>query len=511
MKKIPMLLSALCLTAIPFAGQAQTSEEFTLDTSTPANADNEPRPVFPVPSARQLKWNQTEFYAFFHYGMNTYTDKEWGLGSESEDTFAPTAAPNPRQWLEAVKAGGMRGGIAVVKHHDGFCLWPTATTEHSVKNAGNDYGKNTNIPRDFAAAAKDLGMKYGFYISPWDRNSAYWGTKDSDGFDSYDYTEKVFIPQCKEMAEYGADQFEMWFDGATGADGYYGGANTTRNISNATRYYDIPNLRDKIHEMCPNIILWGTGGEARWIGNEQGWAGETCWSYGDGTSGNENAWKWFPGESDAKATSSGWFWHSGESVKTAEQMFKIYLETVGRNATLILNFPPNQAGVLPDADVTELKSLGQMLKTRLGNDLCQTEGTTIEASDVRTAGANRTYDAKNMIDADSTTYWACNDANTTATITVTFPSVQTVHYVMLQEYIQLGQRVKGFTIETSEDGSTWTKRGGSIQTTTIGYKRIIPLNGSTSSSYDSGYKAKYVRVSITSSKACPTLHTLAVY
>ena len=144
---------------------------FTLDNTTPANADNEPAPVFPVPTDRQLRWQETEFYAFFHYGMNTYTDKEWGYGNEAESAFAPTAAPNPRQWLEAVKAAGMKGGIAVVKHHDGFCLWPTQTTTHNVTNAGNAYGKATNIPRDFAAAAQELGMKYGFYISPWDRNS----------------------------------------------------------------------------------------------------------------------------------------------------------------------------------------------------------------------------------------------------------------------------------------------------------------------------------------------------
>lgn len=139
---------------------AQT-EEFKLDTKVPTNVENEPRPVFPVPSARQLAWNQTEFYAFFHYGMDTYTDREWGDGREKESLFAPTQAPNPKQWLEAIKAGGMRGGIAVVKHHDGFCLWPTETTDHCVKNAGNEFGKNTNIPRDFAAAAKELGLKYG--------------------------------------------------------------------------------------------------------------------------------------------------------------------------------------------------------------------------------------------------------------------------------------------------------------------------------------------------------------
>ena len=189
----------------------------------------------------------------------------------------------------------------------------------------------------------------------------------------------------------------------------------------------------------------------------------------------------------------------------------MYLETVGRNATFILNFPPNKAGVLPDQDVTVLKELGTMLKTRLGTDLVRKSGVTITASDERTAGAARNYKAANLADGDSTTYWACNDGNNTATITITFPTTETVRYVALQEYIQLGQRIKGFTIETSQDGTTFTKRGGSIATTTVGYKRIIPLNGSTSSSYGTGYKAKVVRITITDSKACPTLHTVSVF
>lgn len=510
MKKISIMLSALCLAAgVPTLSMAQSSE-FTLDTKAPANPDNEPRPVFPVPTARQLKWNQTEFYAFFHYGINTYTGNEWGDGSESETLFAPTGKPDPKQWLEAIKAGGMRGGIAVVKHHDGFCLWPTKTTEHSVKKAGNANGQATNIPRDFAKAAQELGLKYGFYISPWDRNSGYWGEK-KDGQYTDNYAKQVFFAQCAEMTEYGKDQFEMWFDGATGNNGYYGGTNERRTIDNATRYYDIPNLRDSIHNACPNIILWGTGGEARWIGNEAGWAGETCWSMGDGTSGDENAWKWFPGESDAKATTGGWFYHDGERCKSADEMFKIYLETVGRNATLILNFPPDKRGLLPDADVNNLKALGDMLRNRLGTDLAKQEGVKITANDVRDAGAKRNYLANNMVDGDSTTYWACKDGNKTATITVELPQVKNIHYVALQEYIQLGQRIKGFTIETSTDGKNWAKKGGSIQTTTVGYKRIIPLNGNTSNSYDGGTNAKFVRVTITDSRACPTLHTLSIF
>lgn len=501
-KTTKFLLPAL-LAAVPITSWAQS--EFTLSTATPANVEGEPAPVFPVPSDRQLKWNETEFYAFFHYGMNTYTNSEWGGGGEAETLFAPTAKPNPRQWLEAAKAAGMKGGIAVVKHHDGFCLWPTQTTTHSVLNGGNDYARQTNIPKDFADAARDLGMKYGFYVSPWDLNSAYWG----DGTDNY--AKKVFLPQCAELAEYGTDQFEMWFDGATGVDhaGYYGGANTRRTISNAQLYYDIPNLRDSIHNVCPDCVMWGVGGEARWIGNEAGWAGETCWSMGNGTSGDENGYEWHPGESDAKGTENGWFWHSGETVKSAERLFQMYLETVGRNATLILNLPPDQSGSLPAATVNRMTELGNLISTRLGTDLAPSA--TVTVSDARPNGATRTYVAANITDDNKDTYWAASDGQKTATITFTWPETKTVRYVSMMEYIKLGQRVKGFNIEVSTDGTNWTAVGGNIAKTTIGYKRIIPLNGNTSNSYGDGYQAKYLRINITDAKSCPTLHTVQIF
>ena len=287
MKRTTLMLATAAL-AFGFSGQAQAQQNaFGLVQQTLSNPDNEPRPVFPVPTARQLKWNQTEFYAFFHYGMNTYTGQEWGFGNENVNQFAPTGKPNPKQWLEACKAAGMKGGIAVVKHHDGFCLWPTETTDHNATNSSNQYAATLNIPDDFAKAAKELDMKYGFYVSPWDRNSKYYG-KDIEG---KSYVRDVFLKQCFELAQYGADQFEMWFDGANGGSGWYGGANETRSVDQST-CYDVPNLRDSVHKSCPEIILWGVGGEARWIGNEAGWAGETCWSYGSGTSGDENAWKW---------------------------------------------------------------------------------------------------------------------------------------------------------------------------------------------------------------------------
>ena len=251
------------------------------------------------------------------------------------------------------------------------------------------------------------------------------------------------------------------------------------------------------------------GGEARWIGNEAGWAGETNWAMGDGEYGNENGWQWHPGESDAKGTSHGWFWHSGESVKSAETLFKMYLETVGRNATLILNLPPDKSGSLPAATVTRMEELGNLLQTRLGTDLALTAQVT--ATETRTAGQTVTYEAANLIDNDKNTCWATNDGTVQATLTFSWDSPQTLRYVSLMEYIRLGQRVKGFTVETSEDGVNFTRRASNIATTTIGYKRIIPLNGDTSNSYGSGFQAKALRITINASKACPVLHTVSVY
>ncbi len=506
MKLIHHLLTGVSILLVPLSGFAQG--KFEMRQQTLPNPDNEPVAVFPVPSERQMKWQETEFYAFFHYGMNTYTNREWGLGSEDEKVFAPLAAPNPAQWLKVVKMAGMKGGIAVVKHHDGFCLWPTATTDHSILKAGNDNGKNTNIPRDFAEAARKLGMKYGFYVSPWDRNNQYYGTER--------YVNDVFLRQCAELAQYGKDQFEMWFDGANGGDGYYGGRNTTVNVDRST-YYDIPNLRDSIHKVCPDIILWGVGAEARWIGNEDGWAGETNWSpeetgyspENNGMYGTENGWFWEAGESDAKLTDKGWFWHEGEKPMSAERLFQMYLETVGRNSTLILNCPPDPYGLLPDADVQVLKEFGKMLQKRLGKDLARKAQLTV--TDTRKAGANRQYQATNMTDNDKDTYWATADGVKQATVTFTWKSPQTVRYVDMMEYIRKGQRVRKFHIEISPDGNTWQPVAKECTTTTIGYKRIIPLNGSTVSSYGTGYKAKALRIVIDDSKACPLLHTVRVF
>lgn len=498
MKSFPLALVFALLSAFPAI--ESRGEDIELKRQQLDNPENLPAPVHPLPSKRQQKWQETEFYGFFHYGMNTYTDKEWGYGNEPESNFKPTKVPNPHQWLKAAKSAGMKGGIAVVKHHDGFCLWPTETTSHSIRNCDTENGRKTNIPRDFANAARKLNMKYGFYVSPWDRNSAYWG----DGTSTY--TNNVFIKQCEELAAYGADQFEMWFDGATGNDGYYGGKNEKRTIEPET-YYDMPNLRDKIHKMCPNIVMWGLGGEARWIGNESGWSGETCWAMGNGETGDENGWRWNAGESDACGTTAGWFWHANEKIRSLDELWKIYLETVGRNATLILNIPPNQAGLLPEASVKRLAEFGKLLKTRLGNDLAQKA--TVIVSSSRKDGCTRTYDATNLTDGDKESFWAAPDSVIASTITLEWEKPENIHYVELMEYLPLGQRIKEFDIEYSADGENFIPVKG-VQTTTIGYKRIVPLDGSTET-YGPGIECKAIKINIKDAKACPTLHTVGAY
>ncbi|MBD5346378.1 MAG: alpha-L-fucosidase [Bacteroides sp.] len=491
-------LRFFCNSAVLTAALGASAQLHLID-EVPPNPDNEPLPVFPVPSERQVQWNETEFYGFFHFGMNTFTGLEWGEGDTDPSIFQPSEKPDPRQWLEAIKAAGMQGGIAVVKHHDGFCLWPTETTDYNIIHAGNEAGRATNIPRDFGEAARDLGLKYGFYISPWDRNSIHYG--DST------YVSDVFIKQCEEMIQYGPDQFEMWFDGANGGDGYYGGTGGVRKIDSSV-YYNMPNLRHRIHSMMPYCVMWGLGGEARWIGNEAGWAGETCWSYGRSTQGNENAWQWNAGESDAKATSGGWFWKDDNDMRSLDQLWKMYLETVGRNSTFILNIPPNQTGKLPDTYVERLKMFGERLKQRLGTDLAR--NARVNVSETRHAGISRNYSGENLIDGDKDTYWAPSDSIIQSVITLQWDEPQNLHYVALQEYIRKGQRIRNFSIETSDDGETFVRRAENVPTTTVGYKRIIPLNGSTEE-YGDGFNCKAIRITINDAKACPLLHTVSAY
>lgn len=220
-----------------------------------------------MPSHRQLMWHEMEYYGFIHFNMNTFTNMEWGMGNESPESFNPTEL-DARQWARVAKEAGMKGIILTAKHHDGFCLWPSAYTEHSVKNAPWKNGKG-DVVRELADACREYGLKMGVYLSPWDRNHSAYGSPE---YVTY------FHNQLKELLTNYGDIFEVWFDGANGGSGYYGGANETRKIDNKT-YYQWDEVTRIVRELQPNAVIFGDGGpDVRWVGNEEGWANETNWN-----------------------------------------------------------------------------------------------------------------------------------------------------------------------------------------------------------------------------------------
>lgn len=448
---------------------------------------DQPKAFGPLPTQKQINWQEMEFYAFVHFSLNTFTNKEWGFGDESPSLFNPSNL-DVRQWARIVKAAGMKGIILVAKHHDGFCLWPSEYTERSVKNSPWKDGKG-DLVKELAAACKEYDLKLGLYLSPWDRNHAEYGKPE---YITY------FRNQLKELLTNYGDVFEMWFDGANGGDGYYGGANETRKI-NTLEYYNWDETYKLIYKIAPKTLVWGVGpSEARWIGNEEGRAGKTNWSllrqkdelagkvhYSEFTSGHEDGEKWVPGEADVSIR-PGWFYHSVEDdkVRSLDEMVDIYYESIGRNATLLLNLPVDRRGLVHENDEARLKELVATIKADFKNELLSK--TKISADNIR--GNNLEFAAKNVSDGNKDSYWATDDNVKTASITFEFEKPTEINRVLLQEYIKLGQRVKAFNIEAKVDGS-WKKVANE---TTIGYKRILRIDR---------IKASALRINITDSKA----------
>lgn len=457
-----------------------------------------PEAVGPVPNESQLAWHNMETNAFIHFTTNTFTDKEWGYGDESPKIFNPTDF-NPSQWITTLKAAGFKGVILTCKHHDGFCLWPSQYTEHSVKNSPFQNGGG-DIVKAVADACRANDLKFGIYLSPWDRNRADYGTPE---YVTY------YRNQLKELFTAYGPVFEMWFDGANGGDGFYGGAKEKRKID-GRNYYDWPTTLNMVREMEPNVIFFSDAGPGvRWVGNERGIAGETNWNtitpdtlYAGQPNvtdllnqGHENGTAWIPAEVDVSIR-PGWFYHAKEDslVKTPEQLFDIYLTSVGRGSTLLLNVPPDRRGYFHDNDVAALKGFKELLDREFKTN--HAAKATCTADHQR--GDVQNFEAGLLTDGNPETYWATDDGVTTASAEITFNESKTVKYVMLQEYIKLGQRVKGFNIEAFSEGAWRPLASG----TTIGYKRILRVEPTT---------AEKIRINITASKACPLLSNAEVF
>jgi alpha-L-fucosidase len=457
-----------------------------------------PDAIMPVPSEAQMAWHEMETNAFVHFTINTFTDKEWGYGDESPDLFNPSNA-DVQQWVTTLKDAGFKGVILTTKHHDGFCLWPSKFTEHDIDNSPYKDGKG-DLVREVSDACKQHGLKFGIYLSPWDRNRADYG---KPGYIEY------YRNQIKELFTNYGPVFEMWFDGANGGDGFYGGAREKRQI-NGSAYYDWPTTLDLVRKIEPGIIFFSDAGPGvRWVGNERGIAGETNWNSitpdtlfaGKAgiekllSTGSENGTHWIPAEVDVSIR-PGWFYHEKENakVKTAEELFEIYLTSVGRGSTLLLNVPPDKAGRVHQNDVESLKAWRKLVDEQFKVNLAKDAGVAVSSY----RGNSDRYAGDNIIDGDKHTYWSTDDAVTTGSIEIDIGEVKTIKYVLLQEYIRLGQRVKEFRIELW-NGSSWE---GVADHTTIGYKRIVRLKP---------VATNKIRISILASKASPLISNVEVF
>lgn len=390
----------------------------------------------------------------------------------------------------------MKGIILTVKHHDGFCLWPSKYTEYSVKNSPWRQGKG-DLVRELAAACKEYGLKLGIYLSPWDRNRA-------------DYGEASYITyfrnQLKELMTNYGEIFEIWFDGANGGTGYYGGARERRSIDHTT-YYDWENTYKLIRRLQPHIVIWAdraARADLRWCGNEDGSIGETNWSLlpSEGEmsaaqlrNGVEDGDKWVPGEVNVSIR-PGWFYHSSEDdkVKSLPKLMDIYYHSRGRNAPLLLNVPIDKHGLIHPSDEKALMEFAAAVKRVFAHNLALKARVT--ATNVR--GKNYKYRAANVIDASPRTYWATDDSVKTASLTVDFGKPVTFNRFLVQEYIALGQRVKAFNLEALVDGK-WRRIAAA---TTVGYRRVLCFPAVT---------AETLRLNITAARGCPLISNIGVY
>lgn len=462
------------------------------------------------PSARQLAWQETEFYAFICFTVNTYTDKEWGDGTESPSIFNPTHF-DAAQWVDTCQNAGMKGLILTAKHHDGFCLWPSRYTEHSVKHSPWRNGKG-DIVGEVAKACRAAGLKFGVYLSPWDRHEPSYG--DSPRYNTY------FMNQLRELlAQYG-ELFSVWFDGACGE-----GPNGKK------QEYDFQSFYRLVRELQPMACISVAGPDVRWCGNEAGHCRESEWSVVPAEAADPDAiaaksqqeenllfraqinWSdqdigsrekirdakhliWYPAEVDTSIR-PGWFYHkSGDDrLRSLANLVQLYFGSVGGNATLILNFPPDPRGLIHENDVARSAELGTLLRELFARNLA----IDAKASATHTRTRGGVYTPQQILDGRKDTCWMTEDGQKSAAVEFCLPEDRMFNVAMLQEAIgKAGQRVEKFRLSAEVDGH-WKTIADS---TVIGYKRLLRFPVVT---------AKKVRVEILESRICPTLSNFGLY
>ena len=440
--------------------------------------------VLPVPTENQLRWQEMEMYAFIHYSLNTYTDQEWGFGNEDPKLFNPSDL-DCRQWARVCKQAGMKGIIFTAKHHCGFCMWPSAFTEYSVKNSPWKNGQG-DVVKELADACREEGLKFAVYLSPWDRNHKDYGKPE---YVTY------FRNQLRELLTNYGEIFEVWFDGANGGDGWYGGANETRRIDGKT-YYQWAETFRMIRELQPKAVIWNDGGDRgdlRWVGTEAGNVGETNWSLMPGKGdtpwhmlhfGVEDGDVWCPGETNTSIR-PGWFYHEAENehVKSLSKLMDTYYKSVGRNSCLLLNFP-----IAPNGRIHPTDSLRGIAFKKMIDEVFKTD--LAAKADIKSQ-RNETI--------------------------INFKHPTAFNRFVAEEDIRYGQRVKKFSIEAEVDGKWVPLKDELVERlrvgeqssgmngdglTTIGHRRIICFPTVT---------ATKLRFTVTDSKSTPIIKRTSVY
>ncbi|WP_405383063.1 alpha-L-fucosidase [Maribacter sp. LLG6340-A2] len=465
------------------------------------NKVSPPEPFGIVPSTRQQQWHQMEFYAFVHFTINTFTDREWGFGDESPKLFDPSNF-DAEQIVLACKNAGMKGIVLTTKHHDGFCLWPTATTDHNISKSSFKDGKG-DVVREIVDACRKHDMKVGMYLSPWDRNNAAYGTPE--------YID-IFRAQLTELLTNYGEIFEVWFDGANGGTGYYGGANEKREIDRQT-YYDWENTWALVRELQPNAVIFSdVGPDVRWVGTEEGYSGDPCWhrftpkgleegvppapgqiKYWESLNGTREGDYWMPAETNTSIR-PGWFYHESENdkVKSPETLVDMYYESIGHGTNFILNIPPNKSGVVPEEDIKSLTGFKEILENTFKVSL-ENEAK-VTASNER----GKEYRASHVLDENTDTYWATEEGVKTASLILEFPKEVSFNVVNIQEYIPLGQRIWGWSLDSWENGE-WNEFA---RAEPIGNRRLWrgPLQTTTK-----------LRLRITKAGASPLISKISVH
>ena len=429
-----------------------------------------PEAILPIPEQKQVDWQKMETYAFIHFGLNTFNDREWGYGDTVPKSFNPTNL-DCEQWAQTLVKAGMKGVILTAKHHDGFCLWPFEGTDYSVKNSPWKNGQG-NVVKELSEACKKYGLKFAVYLSPWDRHQANYGTPEYLPY---------FYAQLHDLLTNYGPVFEVWFDGANGGDGWYGGAKDIRTIDRKN-YYNYPRIYEMLDSIQPQAIIFSDGGPGcRWVGNEKGFAGATNWSFlrkGEVHPGYDKSYElqyghpdgnqWVPAECDVSIR-PGWFYHEHEDgkVKTLAQLVDIYYNSVGRNSVLLLNVPPDKCGLIHATDVERMRQLNEYLQRNFANNL------------VKDGSCARTVEAGKSVMYD-------------------FAKPADVNTVVVCEDIAKGQRIEAFAVSVLCDGKWKEVATG----TTVGYKRIVRFPT---------VKASAVKVDFTQARADVNVRAVEAY